>query len=66
MSALPARTCAANCDRPLRLWKAGADGRLWHPDCLPPGTPLQEVLSPADAARRIAQLEAELARLQSS
>jgi hypothetical protein len=58
-----ARTCAAGCGQPLTTWHAGADGRLWHPACLPPGAPLQQVLSPAAAARRIAELEAEVARL---
>lgn len=53
------RTCAAACGRPLTTWNEGADGRLWHPACLPPDTPLQVVLSPAAAARRIADLEAE-------
>ncbi|MCX5209751.1 hypothetical protein OG689_10695 [Kitasatospora sp. NBC_00240] len=67
MTAKPAlRTCAAVCGRPLTTWHVGADDRLWHPACLPDGTLLQKVLSPAAAARRIAQLEAELARLQAA
>ncbi|MFC8447610.1 hypothetical protein [Kitasatospora sp. NPDC057223] len=66
MSALPARICAAACGQPLTTWTIDADGRRWHPDCLPPGTPLQTVLSPAAAARRITELEAELARLQAA
>lgn len=59
-----ARTCAADCGQPLTTWHVGADGRLWHPACLPSGTPLRTVLSPAAAARRIAELEAEVARLR--
>lgn len=32
------RTCAADCGQPLTRWHVDADGRHWHPGCLPPGT----------------------------
>lgn len=34
------RECAAGCGRPLTQWQRSEDGRQWHPDCVPPGTPM--------------------------
>lgn len=33
-----AHPCAAGCGQPLTRWNVDAEGRRWHPDCLPPGT----------------------------
>lgn len=51
--------CAANCGRPLTSWHVDAEGRHWHPDCLPAGTPM-----PVPAEELIRKLEAQLDRVR--
>jgi hypothetical protein len=48
--------CAADCGQPLTQWHVDAEGRHWHPECLPAGTAM-----PVSAEKRIRQLEAQLA-----
>jgi hypothetical protein len=52
--------CAAGCGEELTSWHTGEDGRRWHPECVPPGTPLADA-RPRTPDRQSSALAALLA-----